>query len=368
VRDDGLHRIPNSPYWYFKLKGSDGRWRGVSTKERRFQEAKKKRRKVLTDQEEGRLPNEEISRLPFEQAVALYLVKAKVRLSGESLRKEGFFLVRPKKLFGRIACDRITAAHIEQLQAQMKAEGRKNTYNNLVFGATKRVLQFAKVWRRIRDDVARLSERDVKPVARVLQPEEKTRLFEVAQRNPDWATTYAAALIAASTTARACDLRCQRWSDVDLTEKIMTVPDSKSDAGKRRVPLNPDAVHGYRLLLDRARSLGIARPEFFIFPACEHGHIDGTKPQKTWRTSWRSLTRAAGLKGLRFHDLRHQCITELLEQGAPEGTILSIAGHVSRKMMEHYSHIRMKAKQEAVKGLAPIIAVETVQASSGSAA
>ena len=82
------------------------------------------------------------------------------------------------------------------------------------------------------------------------------------------------------------------------------------------------------------------------------------RPQKTWRTAWRNLTRAAGLKGLRFHDLRHQCITELLEGGAPEAAALSIAGHVSRKMMEHYSHIRTEAKRKAVDGLTPVATVE----------
>jgi hypothetical protein len=34
--------------------------------------------------------------------------------------------------------------------------------------------------------------------------------------------------------------------------------------------------------------------------------------------------------------------------------VLSIAGHVSRKMMEHYSHIRMEAKRKALDGLMPI--------------
>jgi integrase len=68
--------------------------------------------------------------------------------------------------------------------------------------------------------------------------------------------------------------------------------------------------------------------------------------------------QAAGLKGLRFHDLRHQCITELLEGGAPEAAVLSIAGHVSRKMMEHYSHIRTEAKRKAVDGLTPVATVE----------
>ena len=92
--------------------------------------------------------------------------------------------------------------------------------------------------------------------------------------------------------------------------------------------------------------------------SCENLHIDPTRPQKTWRTAWRNLTRAAGLKGLRFHDLRHQCITELLEAGAPEAAVLSIAGHVSRKMMEHYSLIRMEAKRKAIEGLTPVTAVD----------
>jgi hypothetical protein len=32
-------------------------------------------------------------------------------------------------------------------------------------------------------------------------------------------------------------------------------------------------------------------------------------------------------------------------------TIMSIAGHVSREMLEHYSHIRQQAKRKAVEAL-----------------
>jgi integrase len=309
------------------------------------------------------LPAGEIARWPFERAARHYLqTNAALRLRASSLKKEAFFLVRPIKLFGQVACEGITAAHIQKLQAEIKDAGCKNTYNNLVLGATGRVLKLAKVWRRIRDDVKRLSEKDNKPVARVLEPEEKRRLFDVAKTNPNWTTTYAAALIAASTTARGADLRSLRWSNVDLFEKVVTIPDSKSEAGKRRIPLGPDAMLGFRLLLDRASTLGIASPEFYVFPSCEHSHIDATRPQKTWRTSWRRLTRAAGLKGLRFHDLRHQCITEMLEAGAKEAAVLSIAGHVSRKMMEHYSHIRMEAKREAIDALTPVAGVDSQEA------
>ncbi len=72
---------------------------------------------------------------------------------------------------------------------------------------------------------------------------------------------------------------------------------------------------------------------------------------KSWRSAWRSLTKAAGLKGLRFHDLRHQAITELGESGQSDQTIMSIAGHVSREMLDHYSHIRLAAKRRAPQAL-----------------
>src|SRR5205085_2051385 len=116
-----------------------------------------------------------------------------------------------------------------------------------------------------------------------------------------------------------------------------------------------------------------------VFPACERNRIDPSRPQKTWRTAWRSLVRAAGraagrtaagealasgkklcgakaawkraaapFKKLRFHDLRHQAITELAESGAPDATLMAVAGHLSREMMEHYSHVRMAAKRHAL--------------------
>jgi hypothetical protein len=55
--------------------------------------------------------------------------------------------------------------------------------------------------------------------------------------------------------------------------------------------------------------------------------------------------------GLRFHDLRHQAITELSEGGASDETIMSIAGHIDRRMMSHYSHIRRQARRAALEQL-----------------
>ena len=70
-----------------------------------------------------------------------------------------------------------------------------------------------------------------------------------------------------------------------------------------------------------------------------------------WDTAWRALRDAAGLPGLRFHDLRHTVITELAEMGVADHVLESISGHLSRRMLEHYSHIRIDAKRQALDAL-----------------
>jgi len=80
--------------------------------------------------------------------------------------------------------------------------------------------------------------------------------------------------------------------------------------------------------------------------------FDPTQHVNSWRSAWRTLTKKAGLPGFRFHDLRHCAITQLAEHGTSDSTIMAIAGHVSRRMLERYSHVRMEAKRTAMESLA----------------
>jgi hypothetical protein len=44
-------------------------------------------------------------------------------------------------------------------------------------------------------------------------------------------------------------------------------------------------------------------------------------------------------------------ITELAEMGVADHVLESISGHLSRRMLEHYAHIRIEAKRQALDGL-----------------
>jgi integrase len=108
-------------------------------------------------------------------------------------------------------------------------------------------------------------------------------------------------------------------------------------------------------MIERADLLGHHQPDHYLWPAGRHNgqysRLDPTVPVKSWDTAWHSLRDAAGLPGLRFHDLRHTVVTELLEAGEPDHVVESITGHLGRRMLEHYSHIRIKAKKAALDRL-----------------
>ena len=67
-------------------------------------------------------------------------------------------------------------------------------------------------------------------------------------------------------------------------------------------------------------------------------------------SSLESARKAANVS-CRFHDLRHTFISRLAESQASDSIVMALAGHVSRAMMERYSHIRMEAKRKAVDTL-----------------
>jgi hypothetical protein len=123
---------------------------------------------------------------------------------------------------------------------------------------------------------------------------------------------------------------------------------SKTAAGTGRlIPLN---VAAFEALVKWAGRFPQPAPEHYVFPWCENRQIDPKRQAKGWWTAWRHVLKLSGVK-CRFHDLRVTCITKMAEQQRPELVIMSVAGHVRRAMLEHYSRIRTEAKREALERL-----------------
>ena len=98
------------------------------------------------------------------------------------------------------------------------------------------------------------------------------------------------------------------------------------------------------------RRFGDTRPTYYLFPFGKPTPNDPTRPVTDMTSAWEALRKRAGVQ-CRLHDLRHTAATKMAEAGVPESTMLALMGHMSRAMMERYSHIRMAAKREAVEAM-----------------
>jgi integrase len=318
------------------------------------------------------------ARMSFNDAADRYLEGRNLELSAISKKKETQLLVKPRKFFGQQAVGKMTGEQVLAFR-EWRVKGQVGPATiNMEIGVIRRILKRAKRWHLVASDLKPL--REPRTIGRAMSLDEKLRLLRLAAKNPDWQNARLAAVLALNTTMRGCEIKQLRWRDIDLMGRTLTICKSKTAAGERVIPLNATAYATMLELRERAKKAKAVDPHHFVFPSCENGHIDPALPQKSWRSSWRKLTKTiecpqcgkvqdpgkvcsnneckaeidkvkSPTAGLRFHDLRHQAITELSESQASDQTIMSIAGHVSPRMLAHYSHVRLQAKRSALDAL-----------------
>ena len=256
-----------------------------------------------------------------------------------------------KRVLGDVKLSAITPRTIEGFQAKRRLEGAGNRTVNMDIGALRQVLKRFKQWRRLEDDVKMLTESGGEPIGRVLTNKEQERLLKTAEDNPEWEHVWCAAQLAANTSMRGVEVKHVRRKDFDAEKRVVHIRASKNETSKRVIPLNDSAFDAVQRMVKRADTLGHTEPHHYLWCASQHHKLDPTQPASKWDTAWRALRDEAGLPGLRFHDLRHTVVTRLLEAGEPDHVVESITGHLSRRMLEHYSHIRLNAKKAALDRL-----------------
>ena len=75
------------------------------------------------------------------------------------------------------------------------------------------------------------------------------------------------------------------------------------------------------------------------------------RPVKSIRKAFSNACRRAGVKNLRFHDLRHTFATRLVLKGTDLATVARLLGHSSIQMTMRYSHPTPESLKSAVNTL-----------------
>lgn len=159
-------------------------------------------------------------------------------------------------------------------------------------------------------------------------------------------------LTALHTGLRKGELINLTWPDVDLRENRVFVRSKEDKSGgieawspkrnkARAVPINSELR---RILEAVPRSL--SSPYVFVNP--ETGklwhEIDLNK-------AWYATLKSSGVKGFRFHDMRHTFASRLVQAGVSLKTVFQLLGHSSVVVTERYSHLAPSNLENVVEVL-----------------
>ena len=134
--------------------------------------------------------------------------------------------------------------------------------------------------------------------------------------------TYKSTIIqfAVETGMRRSEILKLKWIDVNLETRIASLYDTKN-GDDRHIPLTKTAVQ----LLSNLTQLSD-----FVFPISAN----------CLRLAWERCRKKSNIKGLRFHDLRHEAVSRYFEMGLSVPEVALISGHKDVRQLFRYTHLK----------------------------
>lgn len=257
--------------------------------------------------------------------------------------------VRPA--FGDMAPEELTGEHVERWQRSLQTPGGQPLSPRTrakILTLLRGIMAYATDRHRLPGNPV---ERVRAPVAQrrtgidVLSVEEVHALVRAAAGEQDAAIVLTAAL----SGLRAGELLALRWRAVDFARSSLRVVESYSGGAltspkshrARVVPLAPEVARALARLSQRPERTG---PDDLVFPG-EHGEfLDGS----ALRRRFKRALRAAGLRDLRFHDLRHTFGTRCAAAGIDLWRVQHWLGHADMATTQVYAHYAPQATDAAL--------------------
>ncbi len=349
-------------YWFkFLFQGQLIRESAKTNSKTVAREAERARRREI-ELAINRIPKRE--RMPLFSVAAKEWLASRVDLAANTLEAYEHFVETLTEQFGkRLVCD-IDDQDISTLQRKRLAEEKSARTVNFEINVLRQILKAHGLWGAISDKVKSLRER--RDVGRAISCGDEKKLIDAAAKSRSPAL-LPLLIVSLDSGLRASEIRSLRrrdlmleWRSGVIEKGALMVPKSKTEAGTgRSVPLTSRVCAILTLWLSRFLE---AEADSYVFPRFSVGlegnarrpklyAADLAHPIGEWKKAWKVACKAAKVQ-YRWHDCRHTFITRLAENpNVSEETIRSLAGHVSRKMLERYSHIRISAKQAAIATL-----------------
>jgi integrase len=338
------------PVWYVKYRLPDGRqvqkklgpaWTGrgrppVGYFTKRL--AEDRLRDVLEEARRGAMPGSVRTGVTFADAVAEWLRYVEHDRRRKPSTVAGYAVIVRSQLlpaFGDLPLEEVTPVVIEQWLASLAHLSPSSRTKSLVLlhGVFQRA---RKVWG-LQSNPAAEVERP--PLARsgdiqVFSPEEVWGLVRAATSEQDGVIFMTAAF----TGLRMGELLALRWRDVDFARRAIRVRASyyaghltTPKSGKvRAVPMAPDVASALARLGSRR---DWTADDDLVFVGVAGGYVDGSALRRRYKTA----LDEAGLRRLRFHDLRHTFGTRMIAK-ADIRRVQEWMGHADIQTTMRYLH------------------------------
>ena len=201
--------------------------------------------------------------------------------------------------------------------------------------------------------------RPVKKTMRTLTPAEVVNLLEVAQDSYFYPIIYTAV----SSGLRQAELCGLRWRDLDLDLHSISVnqtlykragktvfKEPKSERSRRRVRMTPKLAAFLKEYKASREVFSLTFGKVLSLDSLVFTSITGEPLNPSVLThNFQRLALKAGVKGVRFHDLRHTFASLMFLRGAKPKVISEALGHASVAFtMDVYSHIIEGMQQDAM--------------------
>jgi integrase len=127
---------------------------------------------------------------------------------------------------------------------------------------------------------------------------------------------------------------------LDLENRTVWIPDSKTPNGVAEVPLTEIAADAFRRQL-------ASQGQALLFPS----DVNPDGYQKTFKTVWHATLRRAGVRYFRIYDLRSTYATRLSAGGVADEWVTQLLRQGDAKVFKKYSQMKLQMKREALAKL-----------------
>ena len=238
------------------------------------------------------------------------------------------FRLHISPVLGEIRLDDITQRDVEIWFRGLSEKGLAPATCNRILAVLKSVCALAleyKLFPSGQSPCARISPLKIQGVReRYLTDEQARQVMNELDHSEQPQAKIAKLLIL--TGARKSEIRKARWEHINLEQRILTVPVSKSGKA-RHIPLSDEAVEVFRSI-----------PQVPGCPWVFPGHAPG-KPLSDIYLFWNKLRRKLGLQGIRVHDLRHTFASLLVNAGHSLYEVQKLLGHSDPRTTMRYAHL-----------------------------